>query len=291
MPDDNKTTTGTTSETPDNTVEQVISSVEVKSTVEYHIYHDGSIKYKLIDDTGDDKEKTSQELKNARTKAKYIYHDSGSNEHDLGTYDITATANTYTNYGDNLGGDQIYLIDIGTLNNYQNTDNTVKFGLSMNTTRPYANDVTTAALLGAMLNTGYTDFNFNGGSNAKGESPAPSTSHKNGMNLDMRYLRTDKTGGAIYLNQTEEKDGIPGWKGLDVDRQNTFSAELKKFGWGDIKGWEYWDSTNSPDTATDWETTYANSTDKPKLTDMTHLANHHHHFHLQGYAKTLTEMP
>lgn len=301
MPEDNKTTTGTTSEAQDNTVEQKISNKEVKSTVEYHIYHNNDIKYKLIDTTGDDIEKTAQELKNARVKAKYIYHDSSNTEHDLGTYDLTVTKNTYSNYGDVLGGDQIYLVNINNINNYSNTDSTVQFNLSMNTTRPYANDVTTAALLGAMIKTGYTDFTFNGGSNAKGESPSPSESHKNGMNLDMRYIRTDKSGKRVHLNKNDETGDPCGWKGLDVDRQNKFLKELKDFGWSDTRGWEYWDSKSTTknkdgkivgdDTATEWATTYANVTDKPKLKNIKHLAGHNDHIHLQGFSKTLTEMP
>jgi len=294
--DNTPTTQGTTSTTPDNTVTQNISNT-VKATVEYHIYHDGKIKYKLIDETGDDKERITQELKNARDKAKYIYHDSSDTEHELGTYDITATSNTYTNYGDKLGGDKIYLIDMGTISNYENADKTVKFSMSMNTTRPYSNDVTTASLLGAMINTGYTDFNFNGGSNDKGESPAPSTSHKNGMNLDLRYLRSDKSGGSVHLNTNAETGDPCGWKGLDVDRQNSFNDELSRFGWSDLKAWEYWDSTNSPNTATEWNTWYTawqtanpGATERPILKNIGHLANHHHHIHLQGYSPTLEEI-
>ncbi|CAK7067879.1 hypothetical protein [Saezia sanguinis] len=295
-PDDTPKTEGTTSTTPGNTVEQKISD-KVTSTVEYHIYTDGKIKYKLTDTTGDDKkDRTVQELKNARDKAKYVYHDSSDTEHDLGTYDITATSNTYTNYGDKLGGDKIYLIDMGTINNFENADKTVKFSMAMNTTRPYSNDVTTAALLGSMTNTGYTDFNFNGGSNNKGESPSPSTSHKNGMNLDLRYLRTDKSGGTVHLDKNNETGDPCGWKGLDVDRQNSFVDELRRYGWSDIKAWEYWDSTNSPDTATEWTTWYTEwqktnpDAEKPVLKNIKHLANHHHHIHLQGFSPSLEEI-
>lgn len=294
--DKQELTTGTTSTAPDNTVTQKIST-PVKATVEYHIYHDGKIKYRLIDDTGDNQERTIQTLKNARNKAKYIYHDTADTEHELGTYNITSTTNTYTSYSDKLGGDKIYLINMNDLSNYESADKTVRFSMAMNTTRPYANDVTTASLLGAMLNTGYTDFNFNGGSNNKGESPAPSTSHKNGMNLDLRYLRTDKSGGTVHLNTNAETGEPCGWKGLDVERQNTFTEELQRFGWGDVKAWEYWDSTNSSATATEWNTWYTewkkdhpDETEKPVLKNISHLANHHHHIHLQNYSPTLQEI-
>lgn len=59
------------------------------------IYYDGKIKYKLVDETGNGTEKTEQVLKDARNKAKYIYHDSSNHEHEIGTYDIVVTGDTY----------------------------------------------------------------------------------------------------------------------------------------------------------------------------------------------------
>ncbi|HFM1776243.1 TPA: hypothetical protein ACG6FJ_005150, partial [Escherichia coli] len=88
-------TTGSTSTDENNTIQQQIT--RVKSSVEYHIYHDGSIKYKLIDETGNGTEKTVLALKRARSKAKYIFHDSLSNEHEIGTYNIIMTEDTYNN--------------------------------------------------------------------------------------------------------------------------------------------------------------------------------------------------
>lgn len=295
MTSNSNVTKGTTSTSENNIQEQKIT--RVKSTVEYHIYHDGKIKYKLIDKTGNATQKTDSILINARDKAKYIYHDVLDNEYEIGTYDILVTQNTYANYKDKLGGNKIYLINMGgNVNSYLKDD--VKFTLLINSERPYANDVTTASLLGAMLNTGYTDFTFNGGSNNKGESPAPSASHKNGMNLDLRYLRKDKSGGAIYLDKNDETGDPCGWKGLDVERQNNFIAALRLFGWGSIKAWKYWDSTNSPTTGqiwnewyTEWRNGHPGSTiEPPILKNIEHLANHHHHIHLQAYNPTLEIM-
>lgn len=286
-------TTGSTSTDENNTIQQQIT--RVKSSVEYHIYHDGSIKYKLIDETGNGTEKTVLALKRARSKAKYIFHDSLSNEHEIGTYNIIMTEDTYNNdlYKDKLGTDMIYLISINdNVSSYSSGD--VKFTLEINTTRYYANDVTTASLLGAMLNTGYSDFNFNGGSNDEGLSTGGSTSHKNGMNLDMRYLRKDESGNGIHLNLNSETGDPCGWKGLDVERQNNFICELKRFGWGVIKGWKYWDSDSSPNTDPIWGEWYVawrnehpGETERPILKHIEHLRNHHHHIHVQGYNPTL----
>ncbi|EGW0488598.1 hypothetical protein JGA17_004517 [Salmonella enterica] len=293
MNDAAQMTVGSTSTDENNTRQQQIT--RVRSSVEYHIYYDGKIKYKLIDETGNGVEKTEQALKDVQNKAKYIYHDSSNNEHEIGTYDIVVTEDTYADsrYKDKLGGNMIYLINISdNVSGYSNGD--VQFELAINTERPYANDVTTASLLGAMLNTGYTDFNYNGGSNERGISPAPSSSHKNGMNLDMRYLRKDKSGDGIHLDLNGETGNPCGWKGLDIERQNKFIEELNRFGWGTILGWKYWDSTNSPNTGRAWDEWYAvwqsehpGETERPVLKNITHAISHNHHIHLQGYNPTL----
>lgn len=285
------TTLGFTSHDENNVIQQQIT--RVTSTVEYHIFYDGKIKYKLIDTTGNEREKTQNELKNSRNKAKYIYHDSRNNKHEIGTYNITVTDNTYSDYQDKLGGNKIYLININeNIHNYLNND--VKFTLSINTTRPYANDIATASLLGAMLKTSYTDFNFNGGSDNRGVSPAPSNSHKNGTNLDLRYLRKDKSGSGIHLNLNNEIGDPCGWKGLDVERQNKFIEALILFGWSSIKSWKYWDRDSSPTTSQAWDAWYtvwkeehSSEAEEPILKNIEHLANHYHHIHLQKYNPTL----
>lgn len=291
MKDIVKTTSGYTSKNEKNIKEQKIT--RVKSSVEYHIYHNGVIGYKLIDDTGNGTKKTERVLKNSRNKAKYIYHDSLGTQHEIGTYTIVVTENTFSNYKDKLGGDKIYLINISD-NVSSHSSGDVGFTLTSNTTRPYANDLTTASLLGAMLNTGYTDFTFNGGSNNKGESPSPSKTHKNGTNLDLRYLRKDESGGSVYLDKNDETGEPCGWKGLDVERQNKFNEALVLFGWKGIKAWEYWDSINSPTTGkvwnewySEWQKAHPSVIDKPVLKNVEHLVNHNHHIHLQKYNPTL----
>jgi RHS repeat-associated protein len=81
-----------------------------------------------------------------------------------------------------------------------------------------------ASLIGTVANANIKDLTINQFSNANGSSPAPSVSHKNGTNGDLRYLRTDESGGSVVL-------GSPN---VDVNRQNTLNDALYLFGWKDM---------------------------------------------------------
>jgi len=246
-----------------NTIKKVLKTDECQLTdsdsdIEYHIQSSGEIQYKIINDK--------------REYASYFYHDSSGNIHDLGKFKLTKVAENYGGlYKDKLGKDNanIYLIDIRTVKQSYKKD-TLGFTLTINTSRYYMNDVTLAALYGAMLECGYGDFVFNGFSNEKGESVGGSKSHKNGMNGDLRYLRTDKKGGStdLFNNGTDV-----GWKGLDESRQNSFNDALYKFGWKSMLSQSYGDK-------------------KEKL--LNHATNdsdnnHNDHLHIQGFAPTLKE--
>lgn len=171
-------------------------------------------------------------------------------------------------YADKLGidGTNVYLVDIRHLKNYSNSG--TQFSLTLNTSRYYINDVALASLLGAMLNCGYTDFVFNGFSGSMGESPSPSSSHKNGMNGDLRYLRKDKSGSRVHLNLETENGEPCGWKGLDENRQNNFNDALYKFGWKSLLSWEY---------------------NGKLLKHSIHYSGHNNHLHLQSYSRILIE--
>ena len=151
---------------------------------------------------------------------------------------------------DILGGNKVYLINVGEIPRYKNADDTVQFALAMTTTRPFACDVAVASLLGAILSTGYVDLSYNGGCTSDG-SASPSTSHGNGRHLDLKYLGlTPKPGKRIWLNRTkyDEKSKIYGWTEFDVERQNIFNEKAKLFGWRGLLGWELWNykSTKKP---------------------------------------------
>lgn len=227
-----------------------------KPDIIYHIYYsNGEIHYELNTNV------------NERKNAQYYYHDSLGNIHDLGLLSISRVTNIYpgqANYLDRLGGNQIFLVDVRHINNYVNGD--VRFSLDTNTNRYYLNDITTAALLGAMLDCGYTDFVFNGCSNHEGRSIGGSNSHKNGVNADMRYLRTDQSGLRVYLDLTSTTGDPCGWRGMDEERQNAFNDALYKYGWKSFLSWRF---------------------DGRTLNHSTHYTNHNNHLHMQGFAPIL----
>ena len=141
--------------------------------------------------------------------------------------------------------------------------------MSINTNRYYINDVTFAALLGAMLDCNYTDFTFNGFSNEKGQSIGGSKSHKNGMHGDLRYLRKDKSGKSVHLDLNSETGDPCGWKGMDEARQNKFNDALYKYGWKSMLSWKYNNKT---------------------LHHAKHFENHNHHLHVQSFTPNLKEI-
>ena len=126
-----------------------------------------------------------------------------------------------------------------------------------------------ASFLGAMAETGENDVTVIGFSESDGSSPSPSTSHVNGRNGDVRYLRTDETGGAIELQE----------EAFDKDRSQKMINALYNFGWKNILSENY-----LPYGETD-------ETKKTILDNTTHYdetSRHHNHAHLQGYKPNLT---
>ncbi|WP_428231639.1 hypothetical protein [Flavobacterium sp.] len=137
------------------------------------------------------------------------------------------------------------------------------------TDRFFMNDITIAAFIGAMLDCSYTDFVFNGFSDNLGNSTGGSTSHKNGMHGDLRYLRKDKSGKNIHLSLESETGDPCGWKGLDEKRQNIFIDALFKYGWKDMLSWKY---------------------NHKLLNHSKHYEGHHHHLHIQIFTPILKKI-
>lgn len=69
--------------------------------------------------------------------------------------------------------------------------------------RAYIRGDAMGSLLGALASTSTSDLTVNGFSLSDGSSPSPSTSHKDGKNGDLRYLRTDESGGPVLLGQKQ----------------------------------------------------------------------------------------
>ena len=133
-----------------------------------------------------------------------------------------------------------------------------------NESRSYIRGDALASLFGAMATTDFNDVTIIGVSNADGSSPPPSVSHKNGKNLDFRYLRTDKTGERVLLGQNE----------LDIKRQNEFNDALYKFGWKDMLSENFRSAGEKNSTLLNHTRHYSKS-------------RHHHHLHTQGYKPNL----
>lgn len=243
------------------TTQDEVSLSNTTEDIIFHIFQSGEIQFTI---------------NNAKRKtAKYIYYDEENQQHDLGSYTVNKVKKYYAEalYYDKLGKDTqyIYLVDIRNIKNY--SSDTKKFQLKINTNRYYIADVVLASLFGAMLENSYSDYVFNGFSNELGQSIGGSTSHKHGINGDLRYLRKDASGGKTDLFKDNEEIG---WKGLDVVRQNKFNDALYKFGWKSMLS------------------QYYGETGKKKL--LNHCSDdykkkaHNDHLHLQSYKPTIKEV-
>ena len=138
---------------------------------------------------------------------------------------------------------------------------TVKEG---NEYRSYINGDAMASLIGTVAETKTNDLTVVGFSLSDGSSPAPSVSHKDGKNGDLRYLRKDGSGDAVLLNQ----------KQFDIERQNTFNAALNKYGWKSMLSEQFTPAGSSNKMLLDYTKHYSKS-------------RHNNHLHLQSYKPTI----
>src|SRR5699024_10089816 len=119
------------------------------------------------------------------------------------------------------------LIQLPSNFSFSNSDFNVDFSFSVkegNEYRSFIRGDAFASLIGTLATTNTTDLAVIGFSLSDGRSPEPSVSHKNGINGDLRYLRTDQSGAGVLLGQSA----------FDMDRQNTFNNTLNRFGWTDM---------------------------------------------------------
>ncbi len=224
--------TSKTFKTPECQKENITEAVIVnaKDIVTYRIYSDGRIEKhipKVI------KEEYKQ-------KYKYVYHDATGNEHNICVVDWHIAQNwikgskkiddggVWVKKGDKKEGYRYYLKGEGTVElikvlvpiNYNKNGVIIKIG--DNTEREYMNPISFASLLGAVAECGYLDFNFNGSASEDGTG-WPSLTHVNGISFDFRYLRKDKSGYNLYINEHPDD--------LDVYREEKFIDALIRFGY------------------------------------------------------------
>ena len=245
--------------------------VEAKGVVTYHIYSDGKIEKHIP-------KEIKEEFKN---KYKYIYHDVNDKEHDICTVDKviaqnwirgskvdggkgwekrTAGKTRYYQKGDG----KVELIKVPVPINYNKDGIIIKIG--DNTEREYINPTAFASMIGAVAECGYTDFNFNG-STSKDGTGAPSVTHVNGVSFDFRYLRKDKTGNNLYINERPND--------LDVTREEKFIDALIKFGYSKF-----------------YSVNIILNGKSFILKNSTNMADHHHHLHIrrEGYNPKFKEV-
>ena len=244
---------------------------EDKDIVTYHIYANGEIEKHIP-------KKIKEEFKN---QYKYIYHDANDKEHNICTVDKVIAQNWIkgskvdggkgwekrtagkTRYYQK-GEGKVELIKVPVPVNYNKDGILIKIG--DNTEREYINPISFASMLGAVAECGYSDFNFNGSTSRDGTG-APSVTHVNGVSFDFRYLRKDKTGNNLYINERPND--------LDVTREEKFIDALIRFGYS--KFYSVHITLNGKNFI---------------LKNSTNMADHHHHLHIrkEGYNPNYKEV-
>lgn len=186
-------------------VGRVAITAIVPGIVTYHVYWDGRIE-KLI---------PRAIQKGYEDKYKYIYHDEKGQMYEIGFASIKPTKV----YGAKSGTHNLF--DLRCVQDAYR-DGNKHYKLTKNSQRAYANEHTWASLLGEKLEVCFDDIACNRFSMSDG-SPVVSSSHLNGKNGDIRYLRKDRSGKILDLTATPHE--------LDIKRQIAWNEALYKFGW------------------------------------------------------------
>jgi hypothetical protein len=151
----------------------------------------------------------------------YFYYDKLDNIHFFGNFPVTITRRWLRkNQLATNANDTVQLVNKNDFAEYNQNGIHIHF-LQDYSDRDYVNPGCFAALLGAMAAENINDLGFGGFSNANGD-PGVSSSHINGVAGDLRYLRTDFTGGRCLLSDAE----------FDYDRQVIFNNNLHAYGFG-----------------------------------------------------------
>lgn len=248
------------------------NSLNAKDIITFHIYANGSIEKHIP-------KKIEEKNKN---KYKYTYHDKENMEHDICILDKITVQNWIVGSKDNKGkgwekriaggktryyqkgNGEVELVKLKLPINYNKNGVNIKIG--DNTTREYINPLAVASMIGAVAECGYNDFNFNGSTSQDGTG-APSVTHVNGVAFDFRYLRKDKTGNNLHIDEHPEA--------LDIIRQEKFIDALGTFGYS--KFYSYNIIVNKKNFI---------------LKNSTHLVDHNHHLHIrrEGYSPKFKEI-
>lgn len=210
---------------------------------DYKIYENGEIVMWETDDTSDS----------------FTYVDEDGNETCIGTYDKNDSG----------------LIQLGDIDDSDGSGAKISTKEG-NDNRLYISGNALASILGASADSGEEIF-VNSVSESDGASPSPSTSHKDGKNMDIRYAGNNGARDAIdYEGSKADFDKI------DQTASSSMNTALNKFGYKDIRS----STLNVTSTVDGKEVTTSYS-----VSGTTHLKNHYDHQHLQGYNPSITTRP
>ncbi|MDM8160169.1 hypothetical protein QUH73_10125 [Labilibaculum sp. K2S] len=207
----------------------------------YHIYHTG-----IILEEGN--------IEGAK-EVRFVYHDKNGSKHELGRYFITeipdyekgTTIKPVTNINSyikktgryagkvktiwykkkniNFKAINIKANFIGNYFQYKKGDFLLKF--TSYTNREYAKPICFAALLGAILDSGYEDVKVNGFTSIDGTS-FPSVSHPGGINVDISNLDNKDS-------KTADGNILIGGDNYSLKRTSKLAEGLYKFGYMGIR--------------------------------------------------------
>ena len=156
-----------------------------------------------------------------------------------------------------------------SFSNFEGAESRITFK-SGNEKENYISPLALAALIGATSDVGANDVYVNHFSNADGSSPAPSHSHKNGINGDLRYFSKDHSGSRRLVSDAQ----------FDEEREIRFVKALHKYGWAQTKSMmvseRYGNHKLLP---------YTWSAKEHKIPSA-----HNNHLHLQGFRPNVSTM-
>lgn len=223
--------------------------------------------------------------KNSR-EARFMYRDSGNTLHYLTKNDFSIINWTTKNYiyPKNKG----QLIDIRDVDNYSGGDVKYKFkkiAASSTYSRYYIDIDCLACLLGALIEEEIEDLRYHGSSNSAG-GPTPSSSHWNGMIVDIGYLNiNNNTTSTTNLFDPGDANKIRN-ADFDYDRQVKLNNALHKFGFSKYRRNDTSVSTGNKIMLTEKFKLNSIDTEFTVLPHARHLASdtvrHYHHLHISG---------
>lgn len=211
-------------------------------------------------------------------KVCYFYHDQHGNEHFLGEFEIIKTRRWIPQAGapavlSTDPNDLVSITDGTQLDEYNRRG--VHISLFVNTPdREYIGLETFAALLGAMAVNSVYNLGYNGFSAVNGESIGGSISHINGTAGDLRYIRTQRDGGACLLTDAS----------FDYPYQTLFVESLFYYGWSQALR-----ANGTVIQMLSERFTLNGQTEQLPHTLHFTTPRHNNHLHLQGFLQTTVE--